>query len=119
MTTPDTARLHQRIDELVEKISQLSEVVAESLAACDSCRPFVLGSLGRPSLSDRIGGVQQEIYDARRELGEKIAGVTQDVTVLKTAREIGARFFWTGFGVAGTLSGTIVSVLLKWWLGGG
>jgi hypothetical protein len=119
MTAPDTARLHQRIDELVEKIGQLSEVVAESLAACDSCRPFVLGDLGRPSLSDRLGTVQQEIYDVRRELAEKIGDVAHDVTVLKTAREIGARMFWTAIGVAGTLSGAVVGVLLKWWLGGG
>ncbi len=53
----------------------------------------------------------------RREAGEKLAEVARDVTVLKTAREIGARLFWTGIGVAGTLSGTVVGVLLKWWLG--
>ncbi|MGD0896986.1 MAG: hypothetical protein ABR915_04060 [Thermoguttaceae bacterium] len=119
MTLPDTTRLHQRIDELVEKIGQLSEVVAESLAACESCRPLVLGDLGRPSLTDRLGGIQQEIYDVRHELSGKIGDLARDVTVLKTAREIGARVFWTAIGVAGTLSGTVVGVLLKWWLGSG
>ena len=53
MTPSDIARLHRRIDELVEKISELSSVVAKSLAACESCRPFVLGGNGKPAFSDR------------------------------------------------------------------
>ena len=64
MTTPDIARLHQRIDELVEKIGELSSAVAKSLATCDSCRPFVLGGNGNPPLADRIGQVQQEISES-------------------------------------------------------
>ena len=42
-----------------------------------------------------------------------------EVVVLKSVREIGGRFFWSGIGVAGTISGGVVGILLKWWLGGG
>lgn len=116
MTTTDIGRLHQRIDELVERIGELSRVVAKSLAACESCRPFVLGGNGQPSVSDRVNEVQQDVNEVRQDLSEKIAGVANDVTILKTAREIGGRMFWTGIGIAGTISGTMVGVLLKWWL---
>ena len=96
MTTPDLTRLHQRIDELVEKIGELSSVVAQSLAACESCRPFVLGGKGQPPLSDRIGEVQHEINDLRHGLSDRIADLSIEVTVLKTAREIGGRLFLVG-----------------------
>ncbi len=116
MTPPDITRLHQRIDELVEKIGELSSVVAKSLAACESCRPFVLGGDGKPPLGDRLGEVQQEINEVRQTLSERIAGLSMDVVVLKSVREISGRLFWSGIGVAGTLSGAVVSLLLKWWL---
>ena len=119
MTTTDITRLHQRIDKLVEKTGELSRVVAKSLAACESCRPFVLGGNGRSSLADRVNEVQQEINNVRQGLNEKIAIVSSEIAVLKMAREIGGRLFWAGIGIAGTLSGAIVSVLLKWWLGAG
>lgn len=119
MTTSDIGRLHQRIDELVERIAELSSVVAKSLAACESCRPFVLGGNGQPSVSDRVNEVQQEVNDVRHELSERLADIASDVTILKTAREIGGRLFWAGIGVAGTVSGAMGGVLLKWWLGVG
>ena len=119
MTTSDVARLHQRIDELVEKIGELSSVVAKSLAACETCRPFVLGGNGQPPLSDRIGVVQQDIQDVNQGLREKIAELGAEVMVLKTAREIGGRLFWSGIGVAGTVSGGVVGIFLKWWLDAG
>ena len=87
MTSPDIARLHQRIDELVEKIGELSSAVAKSLAACESCRPFVLGGNGKPALGDRLGEVQQEINEVRQTLSERIAEVSMEVVVLKSVRE--------------------------------
>lgn len=117
MTMSDIDRLHQRIDELFQRIGDLSEVVARSLAACDSCRPFVMGGNGKPALADRVNQVQQEINDVKQGLSERIAGMNNELTVLKTAREIGGRMFWAGVGAAGTLSGAIGGVLLKWWLG--
>ena len=119
MKSPDIARLHQRIDELVEKIGELSSAVAKSLAACESCRPFVLGGDGKPPLSDRLSEVQQEINDVRQTLSERISGLSMEVVVLKSVREIGGRLFWSGIGVAGTISGGVVGVLLKWWLDAG
>ena len=100
MTSPDIARLHQRIDELVEKIGELSSAVAKSLAACESCRPFVLGGNGKPALGDRLGGVQQEINEVRQTLSERIAEVSMEVVVLKSVREIGSRVFWSAIGAA-------------------
>ncbi len=119
MKSPDIARLHRRIDELVEKIGELSSAVAKSLAACESCRPFVLGGDGKPPFSDRLIEVQQEINDVRQTLGERISGLSMEVVVLKSVREIGGRLFWSGIGVAGTISGGVVGVLLKWWLDAG
>jgi hypothetical protein len=119
MKSPDIARLHQRIDELVEKIGELSSAVAKSLAACESCRPFVLGGDGKPPFSDRLNEVQQEINDVRQTLGERISGLSMELVVLKSVREIGGRLFWSGIGVAGTISGGVVGVLLKWWLDAG
>ena len=98
MTSPDIARLHQRIDELVEKIGELSSAVAKSLAACESCRPFVLGGNGKPALGDRLGEVQQEINEVRQTLSERIAEVSMEVVVLKSVREIGSRVFWSAIG---------------------
>ena len=119
MTTPEIARLHQRIDELVEKLGEPNGTVAKSLAACESCRPFVLGGDGRPSFSDRVGEVQQNVAETRQELSERIADLSMEIMVLKSVREIGGRLFWSGIGVAGTISGTVVGMLLKWWLDAG
>lgn len=119
MTSPDIARLHQRIDELVEKIGELSSAVAKSLAACESCRPFVLGGNGKPALGDRLGEVQQEINEVRQTLSERIAEVSMEVVVLKSVRGIGSRVFWSAIGAAGTISGGVVGIVLTWWLGGG
>lgn len=117
MTAADIDKLYQRIDELFQKIGDLNEVVARSLAACDSCRPFVMGGNGKPALADRLNQVQQEINDVKQGLSERIASVNNELTILKTAREIGGRMFWAGVGVAGTISGGVGGVLLKWWLG--
>jgi len=117
MKPTEIARLHQRIDELVEKMNELSGTVMQSLAACEACRPFVMGGNGRPPLSDCFNAVQQEMNDIYQGLTEKIADIANEVTALKTARDIGSRFFWTAIGIAGTISGAIVGVLLKWWLG--
>ena len=116
MRTTDIARLHQRIDELVERIGELSGVVGQSLAACESCRPFVLGGDGKPALSDRLGEVQQQINDLHQTLSQRIAELSTEVMVLKSLRQIGGRLFWSGIGVAGTISGAVVGVFLKWWL---
>ena len=117
MTSSEMDRLHRRIDELVARIAELGEIVARSLAACDTCRPFVMGGNGKPSLSDRMNEVQREIADTREGLVEKIAGMNNEITALKTAREIGGREFWAGVGITGTVSGAVVGALLKWWLG--
>jgi len=101
---------------LVEKIGELSAAVAKSLAACESCRPFVMGGDGRSPLSDRLGAVHQEVNEVRETLRGEIASVRSEVMVLKTAREIGGRVFWSGIGVAGAISGGVVGVMLKWWL---
>ena len=116
MTPSDIARLHRRIDELVEKISELSSVVAKSLAACELCRPFVLGGNGKPAFSDRLSEVQQEIDGVRQALTERTSDLSMEVVVLKSVRQIGGRLFWSGIGVVGTVSGGVAGILLKWWL---
>ena len=79
----------------------------------------MLGGNGNPPLADRIGQVQQEMGQVNQGLSEKIANLSTEITVLKTVREIGARLFWSGIGVVGTISGGVVGILVNWWLGEG
>ena len=116
MRTTDVARLHQRIDELVERIGELQRRGGPKPGGLRVLPPVCAGRRRQAGVVDGLGKVQQQINDLHQTLSQRIAELSTEVMVLKSLRQIGGRLFWSGIGVAGTISGAVVGVFLKWWL---
>jgi hypothetical protein len=106
MPTPDQlTRIHERLDETLEKLSRLTSAVETNNELCKQCRPKVLGN-GREGFDTRLARVEEAM----------IPKGSERLTMLETQYTMSKTFLAMTITGAGAV-GSIVSAIVRYFAG--
>lgn len=107
MAGSEIARVHERLDEAIKAIGDLTTTVQTNIELCKQCRPKVLGN-GKEGFDARLARIETSQIkngDARLTAVEtKLAMGWKGVTLL-----------FSGASAAGALAGAVVGAVVAIW----